>query len=182
MEQKKIAFGVLLALLAGVFTFGIALAHTTVTAGHYDIEVGWLDEPAAVGQRNAVVVNVSDKNADDKEVDVSKLVVNLSYGGQTKALTLQPLSEDAKNQYIAPILPTIAGQYTVQLRGQVGDDGVNVNLDVQPEEVVAADTLAFPNTPPAPQTMRVGDLLTVGALVVALLALVVGFLAFRKAR
>jgi hypothetical protein len=169
-------------MLATVLTFGIALAHTTVNAGNYAIEVGWVDEPPIIGQRNAVVVNVSDTTAADKEVDISKLVVSVTYGGQTKALTLQPLSEDAKNQYIAPILPMIAGQYTVQLRGQVGD-GTNVNLDVQPEEVVASDTLAFPSAKSnggSNAGLGLGTWLAGGALLVALAALILGIVALRK--
>ena len=182
MKRKTLLNASLLAMLAAALTFGIALAHTTVNAGNYAIEVGWVDEPPIIGQRNAVVVNVSDTTAADKEVDISKLVVNVTYGGQTKQLTLQPLSEDAKNQYIAPILPMIAGQYTVQLRGQVGD-GTNVNLDVQPEEVVASDTLAFPSAQSKGGSnagLGLGTWLAGGALLVALTALILGIVALRK--
>jgi hypothetical protein len=181
MNKKNLLNAALLALLATVLTFGIALAHTTVTVGNYEIEVGWTDEPPVVGQRNAVVINVSDATDAEKEVDISKLVVNISYGGQTKALTLQPFSEDAKNQYIAPILPAIPGQYTVQLRGQIGD-GTNVNLDVQPEEVAAADTLAFPSAQSGGSNSGLGlsAWLAGGALLVALAALVLGIVAVRK--
>ena len=182
MNKKNLLSAGLLALLATVLTFGIALAHTTVNAGNYAIEVGWVDEPPIIGQRNAVVVNVSDTTAADKEVDISKLVVSVTYGGQNKQLTLQPLSEDAKNQYIAPILPTIPGQYTVQLRGQIGD-GTNVNLDVQPEEVVASDTLAFPSAQSGSGSnsgFGLSTWLSGGALLVALAAFVLGIVALRK--
>lgn len=179
-----------LALLAAALTFGVALAHTTVHAGNYAIEVGWVDEPPIVGQRNAVVVNVSDTTDSSKTVDVSKLLVSVTYGGQTKPLALQPLSEDTTNQYIAPILPLIPGQYTVQLRGQVGA-GTDVNLDVQPEEVVSADTLAFPSVPAGNQGQRgfgggfngafgMTTWLSGGALLVALVALVLSIVAMRK--
>ena len=143
MNTRKLFSAALLTLFGLLAVYGIALAHTTVHAGKYDIEVGWVDEPPVVGQRNAVVVNVSDTTAASASVDISKLVVDVSYGGQTKTLQLQPLSEDTTNQYVAPILPAIPGQYTVQLRGALGDTAVNA--DVQPEEVVPADTLAFPN-------------------------------------
>src|SRR5258706_2700586 len=135
----------LFALIALVLTFGIALAHTSVHAGNYEIEVGWVDEPPVIGQRNAIVVNVADTTATDAVVDVSKLVVSVTYGGESKTLELQPLSEDATNQYIAPILPTIPGQYSVHLSGKLGD--TDVNADVQPEEVASTDKLAFPAAP-----------------------------------
>ena len=176
----------LLALTVLFMNFAPVLAHTTVKAGNYAIEVGWLDEPPVVGQRNAVVVNVSDSRDATRPVDVSKLLVNLTYGGQTRPLTLQPLSEDTTNQYIAPLLPTIPGQYTVQLRGQVGD-GANVNSDVQPEEIMTADSLAFPNVPAGSQGQGSDGFglttwLSGGALLVALVALVLAVLALRKAR
>jgi len=184
MHKKLLPAAALLALAGLLLGFGTALAHTSVHAGKYDIEVGWMDEPPVIGQRNAVVVNVSDTGAADAAVDVSKLLVNVSYGGQTKPLTLQPLSEDTTNQYIAPILPMIPGLYTIQLRGQIGD-GTDVNLDVQPEEVVAADALAFPSAPAASQTQTGPGLTTWlagGALLVALIALVLSLVALRKPR
>ena len=146
-HRKALIRATLLASFALLVVYGVALAHTTVHAGKYDLEVGWVDEPPVVGQRNAIVVNVVDTTAAGAAVDISKLIVNVTYGGQTRTLQLQPLSEDAVNQYIAPILPAVPGQYTVQLRGALGDTAVNV--DVQPEEVVPADTLAFPKVPPS---------------------------------
>jgi hypothetical protein len=180
VKKKTLLPASFLALLMVVLTFGMALAHTGIKAGNYEIEVGWQDEPAVVGQRNAIVVNLADSTADDKLVDTSKLVVNIVYGGQNKTLTLQPLSEDSKNQYIAPIIPAVPGEYTVQLRGKIGD--TEVNADVPVEEVAPVDSLAFPSVPAAPQAqpaMRLGDWLAIGALVVALAALV---LAIRKSR
>ena len=185
MTKKSLLLpATLLASIALLLSFGVALAHTTVHAGKYTIEVGWLDEPPVVGQRNAVVVNIADSGDATKTVDVSKLLVSMSYGGQSKALTLQPLSEDTTNQYVAPLLPMIPGLYTVQLRGQVGD-GTDVNLDVQPEEVVPVDALAFPNVPAGSQGQDGFGLTTWlagGALLLALVALALSIVALRRPR
>ena len=51
---------IFLILVALLLNFQNVLAHTPVTDGTYTIEVGWTDEPPVVGQRNAVVINVSD--------------------------------------------------------------------------------------------------------------------------
>jgi hypothetical protein len=185
MYKKKLTLASLFTLLAVLLTFGIASAHTTVHAGNYEIEVGWTDEPPVVGQRTAIVMNVSDTTATDSEVDISKLVVNVAYGGQTKTLTLQPVSEDAKNEYIAPLLPTIPGQYTIQLRGQIGAKNIDINEDVQPEEVTTSDVLAFPNTPNKGDSNNASTLNTwlfIGALLVAIAALILSILALRKSR
>jgi hypothetical protein len=183
MNKGKLFVASMLAAIVLFFSVQVAFAHTTVHVGDYDVEVGWVDEPPIVGQRNAIVVNVSNTKATDADVDISKLTVDVTYGGQTKTLTLEPLSEDSKNQYIAPILPTIPGQYTVQLRGQL--DTMDISQDVQPEEVASSDTLAFPAATPAPsQASGIGwsGSLSIIGLVVALAALILGFLALRQSR
>jgi hypothetical protein len=182
MNRKIIIVSSLVAVMAVFITYQIASAHTTIHVGDYDVEIGWVDEPPIVGQRNAVVVNVTNTTATDSVVDISKLTVNANYGGETKTLTLQPLSEDTTNQYIAPILPLIAGQYTVQLRGQL--DSTNISSDVQPEEVVPSDTLAFPSAPVSQSGnggMSLSGWLSVIGLIAGLSGLILAFLAYRKA-
>ena len=181
MSRKPFFIASILVVAAVLFSFQTASAHTTIHVGNYDVEIGWVDEPPIVGQRNAIVVNVSNTSSTNATVDISKLTVDVSYGGETKTLMLQPLSEDTTNQYIAPILPTIPGQYTVQLRGQL--DTTNISSDVQPEEVVSSDTLAFPSSAAAQtQNNRVNwsQWLTVIALFAGLAGLILAWLAFRK--
>jgi LPXTG-motif cell wall-anchored protein len=181
MNKKVFFIAFLLAAIALFFSFQTAFAHTTVHVGNYDVEVGWVDEPPIVGQRNAVVVNVSNTTSPDAQVDISKLTVSVTYGGQTKTLTLQPLSEDTTNQYTAPILPMVPGQYTVQLRGQL--DTTDISQDVTPEEVVSSDELAFPNSA-ASQAQNTGmnwsQLLSILGVICGLAGLILGFLAFRR--
>jgi hypothetical protein len=149
LRKLTIIAGCTICLLALLFTFQQVLAHTAVQVGDYDVEVGWLEEPPIVGQRNAIVVNVAAPGASDSEqtpqpIDVSGLVVDVTYGGETKTLSLEPLSEDSVNQFVAAILPTVAGTYTVQLRGRLG--GTEADVDVEVEEVATADAIAFPAT------------------------------------
>jgi hypothetical protein len=182
MNRKVFSIASVVAALAVLFSYQLASAHTTIHVGDYDVEIGWVDEPPIVGQRNAVVVNVTNTKATDSEVDISKLTVNVNYGGVTKTITLQPLSEDTKNQYIGPILPLVPGQYTVQLRGQL--DSTNISSDVQPEEVVPADTLAFPSTSASQAQnggMSLTDWLSVIGLIAGLSGLILAFLAYQKA-
>ncbi len=173
--------GILIASAAGATLVNAALAHTTVQAGSYDIEVGWADEPPIVGQRNAIVINVTDTAATDSVVDISKLAADVTYGGQTRLLTLQPFSEESRNQYVAPVLPTVPGLYTVQLRGQLGNG--SISQDVQPEEVLTAETLEFPSVAvdagPAAGA-GTGTWLGAGGLVTGLAALILAILALRK--
>jgi hypothetical protein len=181
MKRKHFITACLITLISLFASYQIVLAHESITVGNYAVEIGWVNEPPIVGQQNAIVVNVS-TTADEKPVeDVSGLTVSVSYGGQNKVIALQPLGEDTPGQYIAPILPTIPGQYTVNLGGKLGD--TDVKADVQPEEVEAADVLQFPAAPASDQSANPGTAswLVYLSLLIGLIALVVGILALRKA-
>jgi len=144
MNKKYFIFAGLIVLLALLSNYQTAFAHESVTAGNYELEIGWVNEPPIVGQQNAIVVNVSDTSSGTAQPveDVSTLTVTVSYGDQNKLLTLQPFGEDTPGQFVAPILPTVPGQYTISLGGKIG--ATNVSAQVEPEEVGAADTLQFP--------------------------------------
>ena len=143
MNKKISGAAGLIAFLALILSFQLVLAHETVTIGDYELEIGWVDEPAVAGQKNAILVNVLNTSTGQPVEDVSALTVTILYGGQEKELTLQPLGEDTPGQFMAPILPTIPGQYTILLGGQLGDTAVDAH--VEPEEVEATDTLQFPS-------------------------------------
>ena len=181
MNKKKLWVAGLISIIALAASYQLVFAHTSVTAGDYTIEIGWVNEPPIVGQQNAIVVNVSNTSEAEQPVeDVSNLTVGVSYGGQSKTLTLQPLGEDTPGQFVAPILPTIAGQYTVNLGGKLGD--TDVKLDVQPEEVDAADTLQFPSVTASQQDTKSGvtDWLIYLSLMIGLIALVLGVMSLRN--
>src|SRR6476620_5958920 len=177
MNKKLYLPALLITLIAILMSYQIALAHESITVGDYTLEVGWLSEPPIVGQQNAIVVNVS-TTSDNKPVeDVSALTVAVSYGGQNKTLTLQPLGEDTPGQFVAPILPMVPGQYTVNLGGKLGD--TDVKADVQPEEVQAADVLQFPSVASSDQSANLGlmNWLTYLSLLIGLIALVLSVMA-----
>src|ERR1041384_7951747 len=172
-----------IALIAVLISYRIVLAHESITVGNYTVEVGWLNEPPIVGQQNAIVVNVSTTSDKKPFEDVSELTVAVSYGGQSKTLTLQPLGEDTPGQFVAPILPTIPGQYTVNLGGKLGT--TDVKADVQPEEVQSADVLQFPSGASGAVSNESAELgvmnwLIYLSLLIGLIALVLGVMALRQ--
>jgi hypothetical protein len=185
MYKKKFMLASLISLIAIVFSSTVAFAHETITVGNYEIEIGWVSEPPIVGQQNAVVVNVSDTSSGDAQPveDVSALTVTVSYGGQSKTLTLQPLGEDTPGQYVAPILPTVAGEYTITLGGKLGDTAVSA--DVNPEEVQPADTLEFPSASASAATQSTGagatSWLIYLSLLIGLIGVGLGVMALRRA-
>ncbi len=182
MNKKVLWLAGFIALIALVLNFQLALAHESITVGDYTLEVGWLSEPPVVGQQNAIVVNVSTISDEQPVEDVSALTVTISYGGQDKTLTLQPLGEDTPGQFMAPILPTVAGQYTVKLGGTLGDTAVDA--EVEPEEVQPADTLQFPSLQSEGQNMSAGatNWLVYLSLLIGLIGVGLGMTALRKTR
>lgn len=180
MNTKLFMAACLLALIALLTGYQTALAHETITAGDYEIEIGWLNEPPVVGQQNAIVVDVSDMSSAEAQPveDVSSLTVTLSYGGQSKTLTLAPLGEDTPGQFVAPVLPTVPGQYALILGGKLGDTAVDAQ--VEPEEVAPADTLEFPSAAPQSADLGLMNWLIYLSLLIGLIALVLGVMALRR--
>lgn len=185
MNKKSLSAACLTALILLILNFQLALAHESITVGDYTVEVGWLSEPPIVGGQNAIVINVSTTGDGQPVEDVSSLTVTMSYGGQNKTLTLQPLGEDTPGQFIAPILPTVAGQYSLKLGGTLSD--TPVNAEVEPEEVQPADTLQFPSIASVPTTDQSADLATLHwliyiSLLIAMIALILSIMALRNSR
>ena len=182
MNKTNILAAGSIALMALMLHFQLALANEYITVGDYEIETGWLNEPPIAGQQNAIIVNVTDTSIGALVEDLSSLTVAVSYGGQSKLLTLQPLGEETPGQYAAPILPTIAGTYTIILGGKLGDTVVDAQVEV--EEVQAASTLQFPSVQPTPQSAprEVSDWVAWLGILLGLIGIGLGVIALRKSR
>ena len=142
MEKKVLWLAGMAVFLFLILNVQPVLAHESITVGDYTLVVGWLNEPPIVGQHNAIVVEVSTTSDEQPVEDVSSLSLTISYGGQEKLLTLEPVDEHSPGHYMAPVLPTVAGEYSVIFGGTLGDTAVDAETHV--EEVQPADTLAFP--------------------------------------
>jgi hypothetical protein len=138
---------VITTLLAAAISFATgvrpALAHTNVEIGPYTVIVGWETEPVVVGERNALFFDVSEDGVPIEGLE-STLQVVVLYGGQTFTGNLQP-GADA-GTYSVEILPTVRGQYSLQLTGMIED--LEISEVVEPEEVLPATVLQFPESPP----------------------------------
>lgn len=182
MKQKTFWLALFSVWIALILNAQPALAHESITFGDYTLEVGWLSEPPVVGQHNAIVVNVSMSDEQPVE-DISSLTLTISYGGQEKTLSLEPLDEHSPGQFMAPILPTVPGEYTVTFGGMIGDTLVEAETHV--EEVQPADTLAFPivdSTPSETNTFGMTDWLAIAGFISGLGGLVISLLNMRNRR
>jgi hypothetical protein len=184
MNRQSLWLASLIAFIALILNVQFALAHESVTVGDYTLEIGWLNEPPVVGQNNAIVLHVSTASDDQPVEDVSSLTVTISYGGQEKTLTLEPADEHSPGQFMAPIVPTVAGQYTVMFGGRLGETDF-VDVHVEPEEVQPAETLEFPNVNATQQqttSFGLTELLALAGLLSGLAGLILSLMNMRKNR
>jgi hypothetical protein len=153
-----------------------ALAHETVESGNYVFEIGWLQEPVVVGERNGLDLFVASKDAPEEGIaDITTLQFTVEYGSASQNYDLVP-AEDDPGHYSAAFIPTVEGQYTFHLTGTINDEAIHVS--VEPEEVVPAGELAFP---PGSASGGSGQTLALVALVLGGVALVVsGVTLFRR--
>lgn len=122
-----------------------AHAHTTVSVGPYDIEVGWGTEPPVVGLRNTIVFEISEPGeSEGVKSGVNNAFANLAAtiksGGLSKTLDIN--ADVRAGHYHSPILPTKAGSMEVNVLGEI--NGVPVNVDVPIEDVETTAILDFP--------------------------------------
>ena len=141
------ALGLLGMLLVPFAASAHPAAHTEIDSGSYHFKIGWLNEPVIVGERNGLELFVAKKDTPDEGLsDITTLQFTVEYGGVSRAYDLVP-AEDTPGAYTAGFLPTREGQYTFHLTGKINAEAIDVS--VQPEEVVPAGELAFPEALPS---------------------------------
>src|SRR5688500_9747989 len=136
LNKKLLLSASLLALIALLLNFQYAFAHESITVGDYEIVYGWANEPPIAGQLNGVeifVMNTTNSEPGEEHV-IHSLTVNLTYGGESKTLTLEPGFEEP-GAFRATVLPTIPGLYSLKFSGTVGEAAVDTEVEL--EEVQA---------------------------------------------
>ena len=141
----KFAFAAgIFATLWALFAAAPALAHTRIEVGPYVVVIGWEKEPVIVGERNAILLEITEDEA-PVEGAAGTLDLALEYAGRTYRANLAP-AEGKPGRYLAEVYPTVRGQYEVHLTGMIGQ--TQVDERAKPEEVASADVLQFPEAQP----------------------------------
>jgi len=183
MNKKLSAIACLITIIVLFLNFKIAFAHETITVGEYEIVYGWVNEPPIAGQLNGVEIFVNHTGGEGQPVEehiVHTLVVELSYGGESKTLTLDPVFDTA-GAFDATVLPTIPGIYSLKFSGMLEDTPVNEEVEL--EEVQAADAVQFPSASTAQDgAAGTADWLVWLSLLLGLAGVGLGAIALRKAR
>jgi hypothetical protein len=146
-------------IVASLLIFsGHAYAHERRTLGPYEVEVGWLNEPAYLGQLNSIDLHVTDTRNDQPVAGLEKtLTAEVAAGGLSPYTLSLSAQFDTAGAYEGSIMPTVAGSYTFHLKGKIGTldvdekftSGPNTFGDVEdisvvqyPAKVPAADGLS----------------------------------------
>jgi hypothetical protein len=131
-------------ILIFLFSIGFSIqsvyGHTEIKVGNYTIEAGWSNEPPLINNLNEVVIFIFENDSPVRNA-VKDLSVSINYGGINKKLNFLP-SEESVGQYLADIIPSNLGTYSLNLKGTIGTQ--NINNDIQIEEVEDAKKLTFP--------------------------------------
>ena len=177
---------------------GAALAHVEIDVGDgkYVMEVGFRDEPAYLGQPNALALSVEQYATGGTE-PVNDLAATLSAevsrDGQVMNLSLVPVGEGA---YDAAFVPTATGDYTFHISGTVGEATVDESVTSGPTTFNSVEPLSaieFPQPVPDPVQLQtaVADanaaattarMLGVVAIIAGVLGLILGALALARSR
>jgi hypothetical protein len=129
-------------LVVSSFSFGIQsiYAHKEIKVGNYTIEAGWEEEPPLLNLLNKIVVYVFENDSAVRNA-LKDLSISINYGGLGKELTFVP-SEESAGLYLADIIPSQLGTYSLNLKGAIGKQ--SVNNDIQIEDIEDANKITFP--------------------------------------
>ncbi|HEV3234150.1 MAG TPA: hypothetical protein VG329_06340 [Candidatus Dormibacteraeota bacterium] len=136
-----------------------ASAHDVHPFGKYTVALGWLNEPAYVGQPNAVQVLVKDQ-AGNAFTDITDkdLTVEVSVGSQKQdAKPLVPTADPdtglgIPGEYEYHIIPTVPGAYTFHLKGTIKGTAVDETVTAGDKTfnlVTAASDAQWPSQLPS---------------------------------
>jgi len=132
---------------------GVA-AHTEQHVGDFHVLIGWLNEPALVGQPNAVQLTITDH--DEKPVTdlaADDLTVVVSTAGQdSPALPVTPAFDTEEGfgnpgEYHAELIPTAPGDYSFHVTGKIHDTTADLTVASGPETfdpIEGTSDLEFP--------------------------------------
>ena len=116
------------------------------SVGPFDLEIGFLGEPAYVGVPNAVFLDLSRGGQPVTDLG-DALTVTVGFGDQTSdPFLFEPLEEPG--QYQAPFVPSQAGAYTFTLSGTLEGVEFDLSLTSGPKTFDEVQDLAGATFPP----------------------------------
>ncbi len=149
MKARQFSLWIMIGAVLSLLSVTV-LAHEGREVGEYELNMGWRNEPAFVGQFNGPEVYISLHHAPEgtafpADVEVS-LQAEVMFGSETKKLRLEPAWGET-GHFIADLIPTLPGDYTFRIFGKIGDvevDEVFSSADGEFSTVEPASDIMFP--------------------------------------
>ena len=99
---------------------GHAYAHERRTVGPYQFVVGWLNEPAYVGQLNSLDLRVTDTRNTQPVAGLEKtLTADVAAGGLAPYTLTVSARFGTAGAYNGWLMPTASGTYTFHIKGKI---------------------------------------------------------------
>ena len=156
--------GVVATLIALLPLAAAAHERREVAGGQYELVVGFLDEPAFVGEKNGLDLRVTrpavagttpaagaeggteEQAGTPVEGLTETLMAEVIYGDETMELALEPRFRDP-GAYAAYFFPTAEGDYTFHISGEIEGTAIDETFTSSPEgfsSVEPREPLEFP--------------------------------------
>lgn len=208
--SRMVAIAALAAIVVLPLTLpGLVEAHEHRTIGHYEMTVGWVDEPTYVGFKNAVQLFLHDSAGKAVNDLGDTLKVEVIFGDQkTGPLALDPAFDleehlGTPGEYHAAVIPTRPGNYTFHFVGSIKGQKVDQSFTTSEktfDPVKDAAEIEFPAKDPsradlairldrlsprvdaAEQSVAQTRTLAIAGIVLGALGLIVGLGAGRRGR
>ena len=175
MIRSLIAILVLAALVAMTQTVmvGAVLAHEDREEGGYKLVVGFLDEPAYEGERNAVSLRVTKESEDEEEESPSTAAMSMGGRHDPEAVAVEGLQDTLQvevthvpsnvsrtmnlravfndpGHYAADLIPTSPGHYRFRFFGVIEGEAIDATFDSRAggghfDDVRVATAIHFPD-------------------------------------
>jgi hypothetical protein len=147
---------ILIILFSVGFSMQWVYGHTEIKVGNYTLEAGWSIEPPLINNLNEIVISVLENDSPVRNA-MKDLSISINYGGINKKLNFIP-SEESAGLYLADIIPSKLGTYSLNLKGAIGTQ--SINNDIQIEEVEDVKTLTFPLSEGSTSLENIGKQIT----------------------
>jgi hypothetical protein len=153
MPKNRVGVASIVALAAAVAVSAPAVAHERKIVGQYHLVIGWGDEPAFSGLKNAVEIDLADRaGAPVTDLGGGSLSVEVIYGDQRVTLPLRPVREP-QGKFRAWLVPTRAGAYTFHISGTIKGEAFDVSSTCSDTTFACVSDVAdlqFPAKDPSP--------------------------------
>ena len=126
------------------------LAHERREVGHYTLVVGWVTEPAYVGEKNGLSLTVTDRDTNQPVEGLDQtLRAEILFGGQQRQLELRQVFRQP-GAYTADVVPTREGDYRFRISGTINGTAIDETFDSADGKFHGVEPITAIQFPPQP--------------------------------